>query len=528
MSQGSVDGHASADVLIVGAGPTGLTLACDLARRGVAARIVDKIAEPFVGSRGKGLQPRTLEIFDDLGVIDRILGEGSDYPRLRVHVGPLRFPWDLIKRARRTPEVPYPNLWLLPQARTEAILRARFATLGGVVEFGTECATFTQRDDAVTATLVRDGVVERVRARYLVGADGGHSVVRKTLGVPFSGENVERSCAVVGDVRIDQLDRRFWHVWPWARWGIVALCPLPHGDLFQIFVQLAPSTRDVDLTEAGVRRLVADAVGKPLKIHDPSWTSFYRPNVRLVDRYRVKRVFLAGDAAHVHPPTGAEGMNLGVQDAYNLGWKLAAVLSGAREDLLETYEEERRPVGARVLGTTTALYDGGIKRPRKGDDADPSGSNYRRSSLSVEAGVSPKRLHAGDRAPDAVCIDESGEPRRLFDAYRGPRATLLGFGSHASKVAGRVGAGRNLNVVPIVASRLDAQPGSLEDRGGRTRRSYEGDRNRLILIRPDGYVGLVASAASADAVRAYLDRVGVFVEGSEEATSRKCNELSPM
>ena len=506
MSEHAANGQPSVDVLVVGAGPTGLTLACDLARRGVTARVVDKAREPFGGSRGKGLQPRTLEVFDDLGVIDAVLAAGSEYPRLRVHAGWLAFPWDMQHRAKRTSNLPYPNTWLLPQARTEAILRARLAELGGGVELGTELSSFEQDPGGVTARLACGGAVEQVRARYLVGADGGHSVVRKALGVHFVGQPLEGARAVVGDVRVDDLDRRFWHVWPWARSGPVALCPLPHGDRFQLFAPL-PGAADLELTESSVRELVLAAIGRSApRLRDPSWLSLYRPSVRLVDRYREGRVFLAGDAAHVHPATGGQGLNVGVQDAYNLGWKLAAALQGAPAALLGTYEEERRPVAAGVLGLSTALHH--RKWQRRGDATKQLRTTYRGSSLAAEASGSATRVRAGDRASDAICSDGQGGAVRLFDVLRGPRVTLLAFGESARRAAAEECAGRGVRVIHVVASRRDTRGEALVDGDRGLQRTYDVGEGSLVLIRPDGYVGVITRAPSAAVVGRYLDRIG--------------------
>src|SRR5690349_1747590 len=209
-------------VLIVGAGPTGLTLACDLARRGVACRIIDKTPEYFSGSRGKGLQPRTLEIFDDLGVIEPILRGGGAYPRLRLHFGRLHLHWTMFKQRAASASVPYPNTWMVPQWRTEEILRARLAELGVQVELASELTGFAQDEHGVTASLSRPGRLEQVRASYLVGADGGRSSVRKQLGVGFAGKTYEDERMLVGDVRVDGLERSHWHIWPRARGGAVA------------------------------------------------------------------------------------------------------------------------------------------------------------------------------------------------------------------------------------------------------------------------------------------------------------------
>src|SRR5580704_11462092 len=392
--------------LIVGAGPTGLTLALELARRGVPFRLIEAATAPFEGSRGKGIQPRTLEIFDDLGVIDAILAAGALYPKFRTHLGPFSLRAGSLASFRQpTVGVPYPNLWMVPQARTEAILRERLRALGREVEFGKALATFTQDEHRVDATL---STGETVRTDFLVGCDGGHSTVRKSLGVRFEGEPIDQRPMVVADVEIEGLGRLEWHLWPFAKGGVMALCPLPHTSLFQ-FTSLA---RAVGASiEGAVRKVTGHRVERV------AWSSIYQPAVRIVDRYRVGRVFLAGDAAHAHPPTGGQGLNTGIQDAYNLGWKLAHVARGGPDSLLDTYQAERLPIAAAVLGLSKRLHQ--TRSIKRGDATNQLALHYRTSSLS--SGPILGSLHPGDRMPDARLDDGA----RLFNRLRGSHATEL-------------------------------------------------------------------------------------------------------
>ena len=387
--------------LIVGGGPTGLTLAIDLARRGVSICVVDAATSPFEGSRGKGIQPRTLEIFDNLGIIDAILAAGSLYPKLRTHVGPFSLrAGSLGSFHAPTESVPYPNLWMVPQSRTEAILRERLHLLGNEVRFGAALAALTQDDHGVEAVL---STGETVKSRFLIGCDGGRSKVRKLLGLKLGGESLDETQTLVADVEMDGLDGSDWHLWPFAKGGPVGLCPLPHTSLFQ-FTSRAKAGGDIE-------RALYETTGHRVK--RVVWSSTYQPAVRMVDRYRVGRVFLAGDAAHVHPPAGGQGLNTGVQDAYNLGWKLASVLAGAPDSLLDSYETERLPVAAAVLGLTKHLH----RSPsiRRGDATNQLALHYRGSPLS--SGNAIGRLHPGDRMPDARLDDGS----RLFEHLRGGR-----------------------------------------------------------------------------------------------------------
>jgi 2-polyprenyl-6-methoxyphenol hydroxylase-like FAD-dependent oxidoreductase len=393
-------------VLIVGAGPTGLTLALDLARRGIRLRLIEAAARAFEGSRGKGIQPRTLEIFEDLGVIDALLAAGAPYPKFRTHIGGFSLRAGSIGSSRPpTQGVPYPNLWMVPQSRTEAILRERLRVLGGEVEFGKALATFTHSEEGVLATLASG---ETVRADFLVGCDGGRSSVRKALGLRLVGELLDDKPMVVADVEIEGLDRRDWHLWPFATGGMIGLCPLPGTSLFQFMSQAST-------VAAGLEHVVHKVTGH--RVRRIAWSSTYQPAVRMAERYRVGRVFLAGDAAHVHPPSGGQGLNTGVQDAHNLGWKLAHAVRGGPQGLLDTYEAERLPIAAAVLGLSKRLYQ--TRSIRRGVATNQLGLHYRTSPLS--SGLTLGTLHPGDRMPDARLADGS----RLFDQLRGPHATEL-------------------------------------------------------------------------------------------------------
>ncbi len=389
--------------LIVGAGPTGLTLALDLARRGIPFRLIEAAASPFAGSRGKGIQPRTLEIFEDFGVIDAILATGMHYPRVRIHLGPFSLPAGSLAPSKQPTEgVPYPNLWMVPQSRTEQILRERLAQLGGQVEYGKALATFRQTEHGVDAVL-KSG--ELVRATFLVGCDGGHSTVRKALGLRLVGESIDDKPMLVADLEIEGLERRDWHVWPSLVGGVIALCPLPNTPLFQLIARAKAAS--------GIEDTVLKVTGH--RVQRVAWSSIYQPAVRMVDCYRVGRVFLAGDAAHVHPPAGGQGLNTGIQDAYNLGWKLACVVRGGPDSLLDTYEAERLPIAATVLGLSRRLHQ--TRSIKRGETTNQLGLHYRTSSLS--SGVTLGRLHPGDRMPDLRLEDGS----RLFDHLRGHHAT---------------------------------------------------------------------------------------------------------
>jgi hypothetical protein len=264
-----------------------------------------------------------------------------------------------------------------------------------------------------------------------------------------------------------------------------------------------PLEGDVDLTAEGLTAMVAERTGRDIVIRSVVWASAYSMNARLADRYRVGRVFLAGDAAHIHPPTGGQGLNTSVQDSYNLGWKLAAVLGGAPKELLATYEEERRPIAAGMLGMATRLLDeakqGTMRRGRETRQLD---LGYLGTSLALQT---PERhgLQAGDRAPDAPLCGAAGQPTRLFSLFRGPHWTLLGYEADRAAVAPRPG----LHV------RTVGPRGDLVDDAGHFRNAYGLSPGEWVLVRPDGYVGAIVSADNVSALERYLREVGVTALG---------------
>lgn len=488
--------HSKIDVLICGAGAAGLTLAIELARRGVAFRLVEKMDAPFHGSRGKGIQPRTLEVFEDLGIVDRIVAAGGLYPAVREYREDGSYAEsEVVERAAPTPAEPYALPHMLPQYLTEAILRDRLCELGHAPEFGCELIDFSQGEAGVVARLRRHGNDEVVHARYLVGADGGRSFVRKALGVDFPGKTLGVR-AIVADVILSGLPREAWHRFnDGSMERQLAICPLAGTELFQIQAPI-PMDGEVDLSAAGLTAMLHQRSGRSdLLVNAVSWASAYQMNARLADRYRVQQVFLMGDAAHIHPPTGGQGLNTSIQDAYNLGWKLAAVLRGAEDALLDTYEQERRPVAAEVLGLSTQLLaaakQGDMRRGRNVRQLD---LGYAESALSLEL---PERTHgpfAGDRAPDAPMRGASGQPVRVFDLLKGTHWTLFGYEANRACLAARPG----LRIHTI------GEGGELIDDGGHFQAGYAVSAGEWVLVRPDGYIAAMVATECLKALEAFF------------------------
>ncbi|WP_405484260.1 rifampin monooxygenase [Nocardia sp. NBC_00511] len=335
------------DVIVAGCGPTGLMLASELRLRGVRVVIVDKDPEPTPVVRALGIHARTIEIMDQRGLLDQFLELGKKYPLGGFFAG-------IQKPQPERLDTAHACVLSIPQTVTECLLTEHAVALGVEIRRGCELTGFDQDEAGVTAELA-DG--STLRARYLIGCDGGRSTVRKRLGIGFPGESStadtllgemrltmdpEAMAARVSEVRKTQL---WFGIMPFGE-GIYRVV-VPAGEVSE--GRTAPPTLD-DVKQ----RLIAVA-GNDFGVHSPRWLSRFGNGTRLADRYRVGRVFLCGDAAHVHPPVGGQGLNLGVQDAFNLGWKLAADLTGrAPEHLLDTYEAERRPVAADVLDNTRA------------------------------------------------------------------------------------------------------------------------------------------------------------------------------
>jgi len=488
-------------VLICGAGAAGLTLAIDLARRNVEFLLLDKSPGPFHGSRGKGLQPRTEEVFEDLGVVDRLAATGGHYPPIRLYRGAGQVD-SATAHPEPTSDVPYPGGRLVPQFLTEAVLRERLAELGRHPHYRQEVTGFTQDGNGMIVHVSAPDGERTIQARYLIGTDGGSSFVRHALGIGFPGESLGAR-AVVADVALEGLSTDVWH-----RWGTspneIAACPLPGTDMFQLQGSI-PLEGDVDLSAEGLTALLGERAGRQdVVIRSVSWASAYGMNARLADRYRVGRVFLAGDAAHVHPPTGGQGLNTSVQDAYNLGWKLAAVLAGAPEQLLDSYEKERRPIAVGMIGLATELLRvataGGERR--RGRETRQLDLGYRESSLALQKpGRDPDAaVTAGDRAPDAPVLGAAGQPTRLFTLYQGPHWTLLGYlVDRGSAPAPR--AGLHIHIV--------GPAGDIIDNDGHLEQAYGLAPGEWVLIRPDGYIGALVTTDDLAALGDYLDSVGV-------------------
>lgn len=487
-------------VLIIGAGPTGLTLANELARRNINIRIIDRSVEHPIGSRAKGLQPRSLEVMADLGVAEELIAAGTTDVVFRRFNGK-ELLGDVKPEIVARHDTRYTKGVLLPQWKLNEILRAKLRLLGVEVERATELIDFSQSGAQVNAVLRSPRGEETVNCAYMVGCDGGKSKVRKALGIKFEGETHEEERAFVGDVEVDGLTPDAWHIWVHPDMGFgFSLCPFACCPGWQVQTMALPDAEG-QLAEPDLetfRRLFAERAGvEGVTLKNATWASLYRVNIRMADRFRSGRIFIAGDAAHVHSIAGGLGMNTGIQDAYNLGWKLAHVLNDhAEERLLDTYEEERLPIAAWTLNISSERHrvvvdsikkggDGGLHKIATKDTTQLN-LNYRYSSLSINSNDELTGMQAGDRSPDSLLPDGSW----LSDVYRGTHFTVLRSGADRKDEIWTAVFGNKVRELHL--------PGELTPLFGRISGNY--------VVRPDGYIGLITNVGDEAAVHDYLSK----------------------
>ena len=491
------------EILVVGAGPVGLTLALALRRQGVGVRIVDKSAARTDKSKAVVIWPRTLELLDIQGCAQtfvdaglrvrgaRILGEGREL----VHAH-----FDLARSA-------FPFALLIPQSETERLLEQALAAVGVQVERQVELLAFADDGPRVSATLRHgDGREERTAAAWLAACDGAHSTVRHALGLAFDGDTLD-SGWLLADVQIDGKLPNDVMTIGWQPEGVMAYFPMG-GRRFRVIAEAGSASDASEPTLAQVQSLIDGRGPQGLRAHDPVWLSHFRINERKITDYRHGRIFLAGDAAHVHSPAGGQGMNTGMQDVFNLAWKLALVQNGqAAPSLLDSYSPERSAIGDQVLRSTgrmtrIALLHNPLLRElrdfaagtlsrlpaiqqRLVDQLTELNLHYAASPLSATPHGASARPAAGARVPDVALHAADGSATRLH--------TLLGDGRFVLLSVGAASPG-----VPPELQGLVTTVTTASARGYAVAYHY--------LVRPDGYLALSARGDDAPAVIDWLRR----------------------
>jgi 2-polyprenyl-6-methoxyphenol hydroxylase-like FAD-dependent oxidoreductase len=434
---------------------------------------------------------------------------------------------------------PNPFLLFISQAETEAVLNEHLAEQGVHVERGVELVEFEAGEEDVVCTLRHgDERTERLHARYLVGCDGAHSSVRRGAGIPFEGDAYPQTFVLV-DLEVDgDLERDVGHAFLGAR-GMLFFFPLARPATWRMLGMRPPGGEDEREPAAPAladMQAIADAfTGGTLRLRDPVWMTYFRLHHRHAARYRAGRIFLAGDAAHVHSPAGAQGMNTGIQEAWNLGWKLALVAKGvADEALLDTYEAERRPIGRFVLRFTDRAYSIAtsdktfvrlmrtqiaprllplLLRLRKGRAycfriLSQLGIHYRRSPAVREGEPALRRgPKAGDRLPDAR-IARDGRPGWLQEILAAPTCHLLLCGAASDWYSDDLAALQERYGGLVAVHRLsgDAEPGVLHDVDGQAFFRLGVDRSAQYLVRPDGHVGYRCGGTDLRGAERYFTR----------------------
>ena len=478
-----------AQVLVVGAGPVGLTLANELARHGIAIRVVDKAPARTDKSKALVLWSRTLELLDDAGYAAPFLPAGFAAHGAQISNGK-----DIVARVTfDSVDSRFAYALMIPQSETERILEEQLARHGIAVERSVEMTGFADKGTSVAATLKKpDGTSETVAADWLVGCDGAHSAVRHGLDFTFDGNTLESNW-VLADGHLKGLEPHDrLHIF-WQRDGILAFFPIV-GDRWRVVGDLGAAEaggHQGDPTLAEVNALLARRGSSALVMSDPIWLAAFRINERKVRDYRKGRVFLAGDAAHIHSPAGGQGMNTGMQDAFNLAWKLALVIKGsARPSLLDSYSPERTAVGERVLRNAGRLTELATLRS-------PVLQGIRNTVARFATGF-PFVQHkmANQLTEMDIGYPESPLTVRDGDAGHGPKAGERWSG----KLPAGAGGMKFVAAGPAdMTAALAAKFPQLVVAAAAT-----GAHDGLRLIRPDGYVGFAGAAGDALHAEAYL------------------------
>lgn len=544
-----MQGNMQANVLIVGAGPTGLSLAFTLAQNGVRVRVIEKDSAFHIGRKGVGIQLRSQELHKMWGTLDDVLEYARPIPPIHIYGPGKREPvktMQLDQAQDPTPTRPYGTALTLSQSKHQEIFQDHLARYGVPVEFATELTGIEDLGDRVLAHLKKsDHLVEAVAFDWVIGADGGRSFVRKQIGIPFLGETRDSGFIITGDIQIRKgLDREYTHVWGDNATKLLGLFPseMP-GQIFSFYLSGAQLDEEKETIVNGgkdelVKNFCAITGRDDVEYGELVWISLWTPNIRMVESFSKGRVFLAGDACHCHAPTGGQGLNSGLQDAINLGWKLSLVQKGyAPPSLLDTYTTERVPVIAAMLDKSTLLFNRAFARTdtpqdgrnfERGREIGQLGVNYCWSSI-VSDDFTPKEadteydpygtaslgqgpVQAGMRAPDSTGLVSVRGTQRLFDVFGTSYHTILIFDQDLERRKQVIDV---LAVFPPELFRVfsilpqgnpQTSEDTLVDSEGVTYEAYEAkDEKRIVVVRPDSWIGAVVK--DAEGVKRYIGSI---------------------
>ncbi|HEY2770871.1 MAG TPA: FAD-dependent monooxygenase [Solirubrobacteraceae bacterium] len=511
-------GAQHTSILVVGAGPVGLVLGCEFARRKIPFRLIDKLPRPTDESRAIAVHARSLEMMERIGVVDELLASGVRAVAMTFHGE-----GSSLGRVDLTAvDSPFPFSLSTAQTETERVLAARLEAVGGRVERSVELAGFEQDASGVRATL-RDagGGDEVVSADWIVGTDGAHSTVREQLGVRLEG-SFQGERFLLGDVEADYgLERESMHTFFAGHEGPLLVFPMRDRRL-RLIAQITDERDDSQPTLEEFQA-ICDRRARGIRLTGAHWLTTFEIHHAQVAQYRHGRAFLAGDAAHIHSPAGGQGMNTGMQDAFNLGWKLAhAAVGKGSDELLESYQLERHPVAERVLEHSTLLTNVGTLhhelarklryhamhlatglapiRHKLADETEETDVGYRGSPVVVDAGSGEEGVRAGDAAPDVAAV-------RLHQVLAHAIGHTALYVAPAGDVLPSAGAepGRS-----VLVADAEPAPESFDEfvldpeRTVAKRYGIHDDDGGLLLIRPDGYVGLRADLGDQRAIADYL------------------------
>jgi len=524
-------------ILIVGAGPTGLTLAHELLRHGIKSRLIEKTPTPSPNTKALGVMARTLELLAPSGITQEMIAQGVSVPTFSA--------WSAGRQLARFDfangiESPYPYILMIPQHTTEAILTDRIVRQGGTVERGVELVSLTQRADGVEVVLrSTSGIEERTWTSLLIGCDGAHSTVRHLLGAPFVGTTVEQSFTT-GNVRMHwdlPHDQALAYL---NRGRLITYFPLPDGHHRFIIAYQPGEAPQGEVTLEEIQRAIDICGPKGSRASDPGFLARYYVHQRKVEHYVHQRVILAGDAAHIHSPLGAQGMNTGMQDAMNLAWKLALVVQGrAPARLLESYQIERAAVGTRLLQDDEQLtHQAFLHHPLATATRDCVAPcltqlpqmqqvitstaaelriSYQHGPLVAEyrgeqVKSAPSRVKVGDRAPNgSISPGKQTAPHQLYDVLTGTRHALLIFVQKLDEARSREMQSQLsdwwdlLDVYPIRRLEQDGEDEqTLYDPDGVLAERYGIADEGMVLIRPDGYISFRSQPIAGEPLQRYL------------------------